>query len=331
MSILSTLIPDRWPLAAGLSQYRIMGINSRNRDYISEQNRRRYYPLVDDKLETKKLAIAAGINVPELYGVIEFISQAPRVAEIASPHTSFVIKPCRGSGGNGVIVVNDIVGDNFQKASGEMISPADMQYYVTNVLGGMYSLKGSADKALIEYAVQFDPIFNDITYQGVPDIRIIVYKGIPARAMLRLPTRQSDGKANLHKGGIGVGIRMESGTTMYGVQGSRFIDAHPETRKTLSGRVIPNWPVLLETASMFYDITKLGYVGVDIVLDRDKGPMVLEANARPGIAIQIANRCGMLARTQKIDQYDVTGYTMAQRLDLATTAFNDNPNGVWAL
>ncbi len=312
----------------GYSKFGIMGINARNRDYISEQNRRRLYPLVDDKLETKKLAIAAGINVPELYGVIEFISQSNQVAEIANPHTRFVVKPCRGSGGNGVMVIKDVIGTNFQKTSGEMVSAPDMQYYITNVLGGMYSLKGSSDRALIEYAVQFDPIFNEITYQGVPDIRIICYKGIPAMAMLRLPTRQSDGKANLHKGGIGVGIRMESGMTMYGVQGSRFMDIHPETMKPLAGRIIPNWTNLLETASKFYDITGLGYVGVDIVLDKEKGAMVLEANARPGIAIQIANRCGLLTRTKVIDQYDVKKYTMEQRIEFALNKFADDPNGL---
>ncbi len=315
-------------LFSEFSKYGIMGINARNRDFISEQNRRRLYPLVDDKLETKKLAIAAGINVPELFGVIEFISQSNEVATIAMPNTRFVVKPCRGSGGNGVMVIKDVIGGNFQKASGEMVSAADMQYFITNVLGGMYSLKGSSDRALIEYAVQFDPIFNEITYQGVPDIRIIAYKGVPAMAMLRLPTRQSDGKANLHKGGIGVGIRMESGTTMYGVQGSRFIDVHPETLKPLADRVIPNWPKLLETASKFYDITGLGYVGVDIVLDKEKGAMVLEANARPGIAIQIANRCGLKARTAIIDQYDVKKFSMEQRIDFALTKFAHDPNGL---
>lgn len=318
-------------LFESLGKYGIMGINSRNRDYISEQNRRRYYPLVDDKLETKRLALAAGINVPELYGVIEFISQSNDVISIAHPHTKFVVKPCRGSGGNGVMVIKDVMGDTVQKASGEIVSASDLQYYITNVLGGMYSLKGSSDKALIEYAVQFDPIFNDITFQGVPDIRIIVYKGIPAMAMLRLPTRKSDGKANLHKGGIGVGIRMESGITMYGVQESRFIDEHPETKKPLAGRQIPRWSFLLETAAKFYEITKLGYVGVDIVLDKDKGPMVLEANARPGIAIQIANRCGMLNRTQKIDRYDVSQYTMAQRIEFALNQFADDPHGLSGL
>jgi alpha-L-glutamate ligase-like protein len=315
-------------MTRGLSKYRIMGINARNRDFISEQNDRRYYPLVDDKLETKRLALAAGINVPELYGVIEFISQASKVIEIAHPQKRFVVKPCRGSGGNGVLVVRDVIGDKVQKASGELVSAADLQYFVSNVLSGMYSLKGTSDKALIEYAVQFDPIFNDITYQGVPDIRIIVYKGVPVMAMLRLPTRASDGKANLHKGGIGVGIRMETGTTMYGVQHSHFIDEHPETLQPLSGRVIPQWPFLLETAAKFYEITKLGYVGVDIVLDKDKGPMVLEANARPGIAIQIANRCGLKSRTDRVDAEDVRGWSLSQRVDFALHAFQEDPNGL---
>jgi alpha-L-glutamate ligase-like protein len=314
-----------------LSRFGIMGINARNRDFISEQNRRRFYPLVDDKLETKRLAIAAGINVPELYGVIEFISDSGKAAAVAAPNTRFVVKPCRGSGGNGVMVIHDMVGGNFQKSSGEMVSAPDMQYHITNILGGMYSLKGSSDRAILEYAVEFDPIFKEITYQGVPDIRIIVYKGIPIMAMLRLPTRKSDGKANLHKGGIGVGIHMESGVTMLGVQGSRFIDHHPETLKPLAGRAIPNWPSLLEIAARFYDITTLGYIGVDIVLDKEKGAMVLEANARPGIAIQIANRCGLLARTPIVDRYQVKDYSMQQRIEFALNQFAGDEHGFASL
>jgi alpha-L-glutamate ligase-like protein len=305
-----------------LGKYRIMGINARNRDYIFEQNRRRHYPLVDDKLLTKKLAIEAGIQVPELYGVIEFFNDSSRVAEIAAPHTEFVIKPCRGSGGDGITIVKDVIDGSFVKASGDIISAGDMQYYITNILGGMYSMNGSSDKVILEYVVQFDPIFNEITYQGVPDIRIIVYKGIPIMAMLRLPTRKSDGKANLHKGGIGVGIRMHDGVTMYGVQSNRFINEHPETRKKLAGRQIPRWEFLLEMASKFYDITGLGYVGVDIVLDKHKGPMVLEANARPGIAIQIANRCGLKERTDKVDAAgDTSHFTLADRVKFALTSY----------
>lgn len=312
-------------MRAGLAPYKIMGINARNSDYILPNNRRRHYPLVDDKLLTKKLAVEAGIPVPELYGVVEFINQAGKVAELAAPHSNFVVKPCRGSGGGGIIVIQNVIGSSFQKANGELVSAADMQYHMTNVLGGMYSMQGKQDRAIIEYAVQFDPIFNDITYQGVPDIRIIVYKGVPVMAMLRLPTRRSDGKANLHKGGVGVGIRMHDGVTMLGVQGSRFINEHPETLKPLEGRQIPRWPHLLEMAAKFYEITGLGYVGVDIVLDKNKGPMVLEANARPGIAIQIANRRGLLARTETVDAHDTSGWTMQQRIDFAMHAYRDEP------
>lgn len=309
----------------GLGRYKIMGINARNRDYISPNNRRRYYPLVDDKLLTKKLALDAGIQVPELYGVVEFINQSGQVAELAAPHKNFVVKPCRGSGGGGIMVIQNVIGTSFQKSNGELVSAGDMQYHMTNVLGGMYSMQGKQDRAIIEYAVQFDPIFSEITYQGVPDIRIIVYKGVPVMAMLRLPTRRSDGKANLHKGGIGVGIRMHDGVTMYGVQGRHFINEHPETLKPLEGRQIPRWPFLLEMASKFYEITKLGYVGVDIVLDKNKGPMVLEANARPGIAIQIANRRGLLSRTERVDALDPTGWSMEQRIDFALNAYRDEP------
>jgi hypothetical protein len=118
---------------------------------------------------------------------------------------------------------------------------------------------------------------------------------------------------------------MSDGVTMYGVQGSRFINEHPETLKPLEGRQIPQWPFLLEMAAKFYEITGLGYVGVDIVLDKTKGPMVLEANARPGIAIQIANRCGLLARTEKVDAQDTSGWSMQDRIDFAMNAYRGEP------
>jgi hypothetical protein len=48
-------------------------------------------------------------------------------------------------------------------------------------------------------------------------------------------------------------------------------------------------------------MTGLGYMGTDMVLDKEEGPMVLELNARPGLAIQIANGAGLLPRLQHIE------------------------------
>ena len=38
------------------------------------------------------------------------------------------------------------------------------------------------------------------------------------------------------------------------------------------------------------------------MLDREKGPMLLELNARPGLAIQIANATGLLPRLRQIEK-----------------------------
>ncbi len=279
----------------------ILGINSRNRDYILPNNPRRLYPLVDDKVETKRLAIAAGIQTPELYGIIDNLRDIKNLRDIVKGHDSFVIKPSKGSGGGGITLISAVTPTAYRKASGSLMSESEMRYYLSNIISGMYAMSGHSDRVILEYTVKFDPLFADIAYQGVPDIRVVLYKGVPAMAMLRLPTRASDGKANLHKGGIGVGINLATGKTLKGVQFGQVAEAHPETGNPVSGYQIPGWEKLLEMASRFYDITGLGYVGVDIVLDRDKGPMMLEVNARPGIAIQVANSAGLKHRLTAID------------------------------
>jgi alpha-L-glutamate ligase-like protein len=299
----------------------IAGINARNRDYIYPYNRRRYFRLVDDKLETKRLCATAGIPTPELYAVIAYQNQVKMLDEMVGGRNRFVVKPAQGSGGAGIVVIEDRAPAGYRKASGVLMTGTEMRYHLNNVLSGMHSLGGTNDKVLVEYAVRFDPVFADITYQGVPDIRVLLYQGIPAMAMLRLPTRASDGKANLHKGGLGVGVRMATGETTSGVQKGRFIDRHPETGHLLAGRQIPHWPQILRMAAKFYGITQLGYLGVDIVLDRDLGPLVLEVNARPGLAIQIANQCGLLSRLPMINAATPAKMTEEERVAFAMQAF----------
>ena len=213
----------------------ILGINSRNLDYIFPNNPRRLYPLVDDKIETKRLAIQAGIQTPELYGVIENLHDIRRLPELVKGRDTFVIKPSRGSGGGGIIVITGITPAGYRKASGALMSHSDMNYYLSNIVSGMYAMGGHSDRIILEYTVKFDPMFDNIAFQGVPDIRVVLYRGVPVMAMLRLPTRASDGKANLHKGGIGVGIDMATGKTLSGVQFGMEVGIHPETGHTITG------------------------------------------------------------------------------------------------
>jgi alpha-L-glutamate ligase-like protein len=278
----------------GLKQYGIVGMNGRNLHFIGEHNRRKHYPVADSKLVTKQLAQSVGIAVPELYGVVKFQHDVKHFEEIVTNHSSFVIKPVHGSGGEGIIVIKERAYRGYRKASGEIIELSDIRYHLQNVLSGMFSLGGRPDSALIEQTVEFDPVFSSITYQGVPDIRVVVRNGEALMAMLRLPTKASDGKANLHMGGIGAGIDMEKGITTTAVQYNRYIERHPETGELLAGHQIPNWSTILDIAVKMQQASGLGYVGVDIVLDKRYGPMILEINARPGLAIQIANAKGLL-------------------------------------
>lgn len=281
----------------------VMGINQRNADYIIKYNRRRYYPLVDDKLLTKERAVDAGISVPELYGVIESEHQIKSLHKILEGHDDFVIKPAKGSGGEGVIVVGGRFDkERYKTVSGRMIKYSELQYQISNILTGLYSLGGARDKAMIEYRVKPDKIFSSISYEGVPDIRIIVLMGYPVMAMLRLPTRQSGGKANLHQGAMGVGVSLSGGVTLGGTWLNDKIDRHPDTGASVSGVRIPHWDEFMRLAAHCHELSHLGYIGVDLVLDETRGPMILELNARPGLGIQIANNAGLYSRARIIEE-----------------------------
>lgn len=289
-------------LPGKLAKVGVLGINRRNADFVLPYNNRRLYPLADDKLQSKQLALKAGIAVPDLYTTIEIQRQIRELPTILAKYPEFVVKPAQGSGGDGIIVITGSKKGHYRKASGQLMTEAEMQHHISNILGGIYSLGGQPDKTLIEYMVKFAPVFKDITYQGVPDIRVIVFLGVPVMAMVRLPTRMSDGKANLHQGAIGAGIDITTGITNYAVRGNDNVTEHPDTENSVIGVQVPYWDEILNISSSCYELTGMGYQGIDIVLDEDKGPLMLELNVRPGLNIQIANRAGLLPRLNLVKQ-----------------------------
>ena len=310
--------------ARKLHEIGILGLNERNADYIARLNPRRLYPLVDDKVLTMKLALEAGMAVPDLYGVIAHQGEVRKFSEIVRDRESFVIKPARGSGGDGILVVtgrSKRKRDTFRLSSGVFVSEGEIRHHISNTVSGQYSLSGSRDAALIEYCVHFDPTFAEVSYQGVPDVRVIVYRGYPLMAMVRLPTRASDGKANLHQGAVGAGVDLGSGTTMTGVLGNELVDEHPDTGALIAGLEIPRWDFILESSARGYDVTGLGYLGVDMVIDNQRGPLILEMNARPGLNIQIANRAGLSERIELVEAHYKAGTVPADRAEFARRAF----------
>lgn len=306
-----------WAAPANLRERGVMGLNRRNLDYVSGYNDRGAYPLVDNKLLTKQLAAKAGIPMPAL------IYDLARQYEVEAVHSQladlskFVIKPAQGSGGRGILVIAGRDGEHFVKGNGERVGMGQIKRLLTNIISGLYSLGGRMDSAIVESLVNAHPMFNAMSVGGVPDIRVIVFQGYPVMAMLRLGTRASDGKANLHQGAVGVGLDVRTGQGVGAVQRDRTITHHPDSRERLDGIRIPNWPELLRLASRCFDVTRLGYLGCDIVIDAQAGPLLLEMNARPGLAIQIANGTGLDSRLRAVLARESFAPTVDERVAFA--------------
>lgn len=288
-----------WP--GELRKCGLLGMNRRNLEYLAGCNPRRCYPRVDDKLLTKQICLERGIRVPDTYAVVERNGDVARFPSLVSGKPEFVIKPAKGAEGRGIFVIASHDGRRFTTSSGHELTAAEVCYHLSTILSGLYSLGGQPDRAIIEQRIIRHPAFDEVAVGGTPDIRVILYRDVPAMAMVRLPTSISRGRANLHQGAVAAGIDLSTGRTCGGVCMGRAVARHPDTNVPIAGLAIPEWPSLLSGAMAVSEGLGLGYLGVDFVLDANMGPVVLEANARPGLAIQVANRRGLVPRLQAID------------------------------
>lgn len=278
----------------------ILGINCRNLSYILDSNERRLYPRVDNKLVTKDICKKHAISAPETYGVVRSHGDVQRFGEIVQNRKDFVIKPARGAAGRGVLVIGEHVGDLYLTPSGRRIPASEVRYHLSAVVSGLYSLGGRADEAIIEQRVVTHPVLQSVAVGGTPDVRVILYRTVPVMAMVRLPTQSSGGRANLHQGAIAAAVDMSTGRTYGGVSKGRMVASHPDTGVSIVDLQLPEWTRLLNESMRLADALELGYIGIDYVIDAEAGPLVLEANARPGLAIQVAHRRGIRPSLERV-------------------------------
>lgn len=278
----------------------VLGMNARNVGGILGHNPRPLFPIVDDKLCLIEICDRVGVATPRVFAVVDRHGDLRRLHEILTAHPDCVIKPSRGSSGRGIVLLTGTGDGGFRRHNGSVAAISELRRHVSDVLSGLYSLGGRPDRAMVQERLHTHPAFERISYRGTPDVRVLVYRGEPALAMLRLPTLESNGRANLHQGGVGVGVEIGSGRTGRAIWHGRVIERHPDTGETLAGRQVPDWPAILNTSKIVARATGLGYVGIDVILGETR-PMVLEANARPGLAIQSANGVGLRTVLERID------------------------------
>jgi alpha-L-glutamate ligase-like protein len=280
----------------------VVGINRRNLTLVYPHNARRDYPLADDKLLAKERFLAAGVPVPETLAVCEGLFAVPATVEALLGKERFVVKPANGSGGGGILVGGgwDAERERWTLAGGGALSPLTLGRHLADVVFGVHSSQ-LEDRAFVERRVIPHPLFSSLWADGLCDVRVITLRGAPVLSMIRVPTAESGGRANLHQGGLGIAVDLGTGRTFRALHRGRRVERHPESGAPLVGLEIPAWPEVLEVARRAARAVPLGYLGVDVVVDAERGPLVLEINARPGLEIQNVNGAGLapaLARAE---------------------------------
>lgn len=287
---------------------KILGMNARNLQFIRPCNLRRARRIADNKLVSKRILEKNNIPVPKLISTISNLEELENFNWNSLP-ASFALKPNRGFGGEGIIVVygkKKDCDDSWIKFDGSVLTIKDMKSHIRNILDGSFSLSDTPDSAFFEERLQLLKVFKPYVFKGIPDIRVIVYNKVPVMAMLRIPTKESGGRANLQQGAIGIGIDLASGITTTAVfRKSKIIEHLPETRLALSGIKIPCWNDILKLAVKAQEVSGLGFLGADVAIDKEKGPVFLELNARPGLSIQIANLDGLKGRLERVKDIQI--------------------------
>lgn len=298
----------------------ILGINARNLLYIKPYNPKKAINLADDKIKTKQFLSARNIPVPKLYAIIKDTKDLDKFDFNSLPN-SFALKPNTGYGGEGIIPVTDVKDGFYHTAGGNKLNLDEIKDHIRDILDGRFSISNVSDYAFFEQYIISDERVGKYSYEGLPDIRIVVHNLIPVMAMLRLPTKESKGKANLHMGALGIGIDIAKGQATHISCKNKIIDELPDGLPNIKGKIIPFWDEILNIASTVQLVTNLGYMAADICLDKNSGPILLEINARAGLGVQIANLAPLRKRLERIEGVKVN--TPAKGVRIAKDMFGN--------
>lgn len=269
----------------------VLTMNQRNLNFIYPYNPRRHFPLADDKLLTKELMLKAGVPVPATYGTYSSFYELRTLEHDLAAHHDFVIKPSKGSGGGGIVVITGRNDHDWVGPSGKRYAITDLRKHLSDIIFGVYSFD-LTDCVIIEERVRQSEEMSLLSPWGLADIRVILFNNQPVLSMTRVPTRASDGRANLHQGAVGIGIDLETGITSHAILHNEPVTVHPDTNMLLIGRKIPYWDEVLRISRLAGEAVPLKYLGVDICI-AESGPVLLEINVRPGLQIQNANLVGL--------------------------------------
>jgi hypothetical protein len=211
--------------------------NSRNIDFISRLTPR--WMAMADGISTASAALMRRACRHRARCAVESNTISIKCAALQMER-GFALKPASGSQGNGIVLISGLQNDRFRLVDGQVWNYARLREHVREITRGLHSSGDEPDRALFEELIRPDPFSRAIAPEGIADIRVLLVRGKPVAAMLRVPTRMSAGKANLHQGAAGFAVDITNGRLGGGVHEGRLVSAHPDSGEVLVGREIPH-------------------------------------------------------------------------------------------
>ena len=309
----------------------LLSKNARNLLYIKRYNPKKTIRLADNKFKTKQFLEERGIPVPRTYALIRSRWELQKFDFDILPE-NFVVKPNRWSKWRGILIVKKLRDEEvnlverpfwwfslsgffkwqssleenkfYFKVWDRILDQKSFKRQLVDILDGKYSIS-PRDEILIEEKLKPSETFQDFCKYWLADIRVITFNLVPVAAMVRMPTPDSGGKANLAQWALGLGVDLSSWEikTLF-FKWELFVDKFPSDYAHLKGKKIPYWDDVLLFSSKIQYFVNLGYLALDWVITPN-GPKLLEMNARAGLEIQNVALVPLKARLQKLKDLDI--------------------------
>jgi len=237
-------------------------------------NMKKFYEYIEEKNLLR--------YVPELLGVIEngkFNGQRT-IEDLVYDEKKIVLKPQRGSSGEGIYLVEIKNGDlmlNKTKKNTKSIK----------------SLIENLDRYIVSQFVNQAEFLQNIYPKSANTIRILTLypdysRPFIAHAYLRMGTEKSGIVDNICQGGLTAEIDYKTGKLGSAAQiplsgELKWYDIHPETKAKIKGIKIPKWEKFKEEfISVITKLDDFNCVGWDILFTGEGEFVIIEGNSRPG-------------------------------------------------
>lgn len=337
----------------------ILGNNARNLLYIKKFNDKKWIRLANNKLQTKDFLVERWIPFAKTYGIISSRKELYEFDFSYLPKKNFVVKPNQWSKGQWVYIVKYIEEEHPESLNTEkklvpkkkqrqkrwakikqlffqefddqshhhgtyqiwdtQLTDQEFRRRLLDIVDGKYSLNLWWDKIIIEEKLVAGELFKDFCDYGLADIRVIVFNLVPVATMIRVPTKQSWGKANLAQWWLGFGIEVGSGKiTSLLWKNKIYTTRFPKKFAHFQNKKLPYRNDILFLSSKVQYFVNLWYLALDWVITNE-WPKLLEINARAWLEVQKVSNTKLQKVLDKIE--DLTIIDPEKWVEIAKSLF----------